>query len=315
MTMSPLHYPSPPLPIPGVAPRAKMNQQRSRRFKAAKEAQERQAAAPPAADDARPVFDSNCITPGTPFMMRLGEHLRFFIRRRMEEDPVWAALTVIFSGHEVPGEGEHKIMEHLRWARLAKAYPPNTRHCMYGLDADLVMLSLVTHEPHFCLMREIVTYGGARPGQPAREVLENPCREHFVFLNIGYVILFFFWRREEGGIVERLPGLAGFLGGSNVGCLNYPLCARQTTLQQLHSQKKLTLFPFFLSTPLHSVLREYLALDCRPEGELPFPYDPERVIDDFVLFCMLVGNDFLPPIPTVDINEGVKCVWGGVTDG
>lgn len=199
MTMLPLPHPSPPLPPLGVAPRAKMNQQRSRRFKAAKEAQERQAAAPPAADDARPVFDSNCITPGTPFMMRLGEHLRFFIRRRMEEDPVWAALTVIFSGHEVPGEGEHKIMEHLRWARLAKAYPPNTRHCMYGLDADLVMLSLVTHEPHFCLMREIVTYGGARPGQPAREVLENPCREHFVFLNIGYVVLYWFFSLEEGG--------------------------------------------------------------------------------------------------------------------
>jgi 5'-3' exoribonuclease 1 len=26
-------------------------------------------------------FDSNCITPGTPFMDRLGKHLRFFIRR------------------------------------------------------------------------------------------------------------------------------------------------------------------------------------------------------------------------------------------
>ena len=50
----------------------------------------------PGSDDDR--FDSNCITPGTAFMARLGAHLRFFIRKKMAEDPVWQQPRVIFSG-------------------------------------------------------------------------------------------------------------------------------------------------------------------------------------------------------------------------
>ena len=46
----------------------------------------------------RDSFDSNCITPGTPFMARLGAHLRFFVRRKIAEDPAWQRPHVIFSG-------------------------------------------------------------------------------------------------------------------------------------------------------------------------------------------------------------------------
>lgn len=52
--------------IDGVAPRAKMNQQRSRRFRSAKDAAAAKAEALARGEtvDEGSVFDSNCITPG-----------------------------------------------------------------------------------------------------------------------------------------------------------------------------------------------------------------------------------------------------------
>uniref|UniRef100_A0A6B2E5W8 5'-3' exoribonuclease 1 n=1 Tax=Phlebotomus kandelakii TaxID=1109342 RepID=A0A6B2E5W8_9DIPT len=147
--------------IDGVAPRAKMNQQRGRRFRTAKECelQEKKARekGEKLPDEAR--FDSNCITPGTPFMTRLQKALRFFVKKRISESDIWQKCRVILSGHETPGEGEHKIMEYIRFLKSKPDWDPNTRHCLYGLDADLIMLGLCTHEQHFSLLREEVKFG------------------------------------------------------------------------------------------------------------------------------------------------------------
>eukprot|EP00892_Ulva_mutabilis_P011794 jgi/Ulvmu1/8988/UM005_0079.1 len=173
--------------IDGVAPRAKMNQQRSRRFKAGKEREEAENKARRLGEElpSQGLFDSNCITPGTAFMVKLDKHLKFFIRTQMANDPSWHSLKVVYSGCDVPGEGEHKIMEYIRYQKVHSSdTEPNVRHCLYGLDADLILLSLATHEPHFCLLREIVSYDSLSKGQPSREVLEMK-KHDFLLMHIG----------------------------------------------------------------------------------------------------------------------------------
>ncbi|KAF8055536.1 exonuclease II, partial [Lyophyllum atratum] len=221
--------------VDGVAPRAKMNQQRSRRFRTAKEAKEVREKAEQKGEKLpdEKAFDSNCITPGTPFMARLSAQLRYFINKKITEDSNWRNVEVVLSGHEVPGEGEHKIMEYIRLSRAQPDYNPNVRHCLYGLDADLIMLGLLSHDPHFCLLREEVKFGPAS--------------------------------RKKGG----------------------------TSLESIN---------FYL---LHlSLMREYLDLEFRDiEPILPFDYSLERVIDDFILLAVFVGNDFLPNLPDLHIHE------------
>ncbi|EHK50119.1 hypothetical protein TRIATDRAFT_280608 [Trichoderma atroviride IMI 206040] len=183
--------------VDGVAPRAKMNQQRSRRFRSAQEAKEkeedkqaliellkRQNGGTFAAADSETVvkkaFDSNSITPGTPFMDILALSLRYWCQYKLNTDPAWAKLKIIISDATVPGEGEHKIMNFVRSQRASPNYDPNTRHVIYGLDADLIMLGLATHEPHFRVLREDVFFQDGKNracklcGQKGHEA--NNCR-------------------------------------------------------------------------------------------------------------------------------------------
>ncbi|KAA0165660.1 hypothetical protein FNF28_03410 [Cafeteria roenbergensis] len=224
--------------IDGVAPRAKMNQQRSRRFKAAKEIAEQE----DVEEDLRremverghkfskggskkKVFDHNVITPGTTFMSRLADRLRHYVHQRLSLHPGWRGLKVILSDASVPGEGEHKIMEFVRAQRAQPGYDPDTCHVLHGLDADLIMLGLATHEAHFHILREVME------------------------------------TRRKGGRGPPPAPVKIFRDG-DAGVPMKPL-----QLLKL------------------SVLREYLYMEFAGLGApaaLPFPFDLERVIDDFV---------------------------------
>ncbi|KAJ5904493.1 5'-3' exoribonuclease 2 [Penicillium tannophilum] len=262
--------------IDGVAPRAKMNQQRSRRFRSAQEAQEndekkeelqkllaKQRAA--RGEDAvmqeqvvHKTWDSNVITPGTPFMDILAASLRYWIAYKLNTDPAWEKMKIIISDATVPGEGEHKIMEFVRSQRASPEHDPNTRHVIYGLDADLIMLGLGTHEPHFRVLREDVFFQESRP---------RGC---------------------------KLCGQAGHKAEECTGR------AKEKSGEFDEKQNAVPLKPFIW---LHvSVLREYLAAELQVPQQ-PFPFDLERALDDWVFMCFFVGNDFLPHLPALDVRE------------
>jgi len=253
-----------------------MNQQRSRRFRAAQEAKEKeedkqtllhmlkkQNGGVLTAESTEAVvakaFDSNSITPGTPFMDILAASLRYWCAYKLNTDPAWAKMKVIISDATVPGEGEHKIMNFVRSQRNSPNHDPNTRHVIYGLDADLIMLGLATHEPHFRVLREDVFFQDSKPrmckicGQKGHDA--GSCRGEA--------------KEKEGEFDEK--------------------------------DKPLQLKPFIW---LHvSILREYLAIELNVPG-LPFQFDLERALDDWVFMCFFVGNDFLPHLPALEIREG-----------
>lgn len=54
-----------------------------------------------------------------------------------------------------------------------------------------------------------------------------------------------------------------------------------------------------------SLLREYLDIEFQSlKDTLTFEYNLERIIDDFILLALFVGNDFLPHLPNLHIAEG-----------
>lgn len=94
----------------GVAPRAKMNQQRTRRFKKTKMNQSDIDQMTRMGLNYQDMFNSDKISAGTEFMQNLSKAFKEFIEDKIKNDFLWGDLKVVFTGSEVPGEGEHKVI-------------------------------------------------------------------------------------------------------------------------------------------------------------------------------------------------------------
>lgn len=116
----------------GVAPLAKLNQQRNRRYMSAF-----QASIEAEKKDTKNMYkwNTSAITPGTEFMENLGKAFT----TRFNKPSELGVETIIVSTANEAGEGEHKIYDYIR---DNAAYHKDTYSVIYGLDADLIMLTL-----------------------------------------------------------------------------------------------------------------------------------------------------------------------------
>ena len=216
------------LAIDGVAPRSKMKQQRTRRYKSILEKQMKKKI------DIKYrkktiIFDTNCITPGTLFMKKLSTFLKELVTDLSNK----YSVKIILSDSGIIGEGEHKILQYM------KIHCQDEVNCIYGLDADLIMLSLVNNCDKSYLLREAVHFG---------KVDQN-------------VLLFF----DVDLFSEKL----------------------YNTIEEPITYKY---------RALYSESGEYTELEL----------DKNRVIKDYICLCFLIGNDFLPHLPGIDIgNKGI----------
>lgn len=141
----------------GVAPHAKMVQQRSRRYKSVQ--------IKTFEEDMKTKYDhknisnnliwdpSPNISPGTAFMEKLTTILldtiinKYFNTHNNN-------MKILLSDSNVPGEGEHKFM------KLIKSLKTNTidKNCnvvIFGKDGDLLTLSMFTHKNNIYILREV----------------------------------------------------------------------------------------------------------------------------------------------------------------
>ena len=106
----------------GIAPVAKLKQQKERRFKSKLVNM----------DSDKKSFDTAKITPGTKFMELLDKRVNEFFRGR---ENIYGVKKIVVSSAKERGEGEHKIFDDIRTTK-------HKNHVIYGLDADLIIISL-----------------------------------------------------------------------------------------------------------------------------------------------------------------------------
>jgi 5'-3' exonuclease len=121
--------------IDGVAPMAKIKHQRLRRFKSVYDRKKLEEIGKKHNQLYQKEWNSSAITPGTIFMDKLVKALLIWTKNTNYK------ANVILSSSYTPGEGEHKILQHIRNLDIK-----NDVNVIYGLDADLLFLSLALHK-------------------------------------------------------------------------------------------------------------------------------------------------------------------------
>jgi 5'-3' exonuclease len=211
--------------VDGTAPLAKIIQQRKRRYKSELENKNKNELKMKYGILSNTAWSNTSITPGTEFMEELHVYLEHHYNNKKSKH------KYIYSSYHEPGEGEHKIMEHIR-----NKTEVDDNIIIYGLDADLIFLSMSSGRNDIHLVRETIEF--------KKEIKQE---EKTTTTDLIYV-----------SIKETKESY------------NYEM-------QSLFSEEKKKSIPQF---------------------------DKINFADDFVFLCFLLGNDFLPHFPSIDIHSG-----------
>ena len=174
----------------GVAPLAKIQQQRSRRHMS-HFIKSNQTNPPPKIE-----WDTNAISPGTHFMSKCSDALR----RDLRDYP----LRCIVSDSLEEGEGEHKIFNYIEREPSARGVD-----VIYGLDADLIMLGLISRQERIFLLREPVHFKEHERSKP------------FLYFDVGTFRGLLMARFQETVDIRSYVFLCFFIGNDFLPPLSY----------------------------------------------------------------------------------------------
>ena len=140
----------------GPAPRAKMVQQRSRRYKTyfdklyyQNERSKKHINLEPGID-----WDTSAnISPGTEFMQKISIKIQEAMKAKFFNDHD-DKMQVILSDAAVPGEGEHKFLDSIRKMRVSPSLK-DAKVYIYGKDADLIVLAVSIHKNNMFIFRDV----------------------------------------------------------------------------------------------------------------------------------------------------------------
>ena len=142
--------------VDGSAPLAKIGQQRKRRFRSIDDVHARNIVKRKHGRSINDCWTNTVITPGTDFMERL--HNRLLEHYQARKKTQKSKIEYIYSSYHTAGEGEHKILQHMRENR--SNLNDGKKIVVYGLDADLIFLTMASNEQNIYLLREQFHLGG-----------------------------------------------------------------------------------------------------------------------------------------------------------
>jgi 5'-3' exonuclease len=261
----------------GVAPVAKLNQQRERRYKSwftsvvEKMIARKNALLDPLAGggggggsgggSGGESWNTSAITPGTRFMAKLNQQMRDYCAEKARV--IGTTVSYIYSGSDIPGEGEHKIFEYIR--ENAAVHRESTT-LIYGLDADLIMLCL----NHLHVSENIYLYRDTPEFIQSLDSTLSSSEQYYLDIPEFACSLERVMRDTTGG--AEAAGGGG--GGAYVSDATTVAAEQQKAAKAAKAAKAVARI-----TP-----------------------DVVAAIDDYIVMTFMLGNDFMPHFPSLNLR-------------